>query len=101
MSVFLEYIYWRSVALTYRETRRYNTRFCSISRFQKFYLPTARQVKRMESVLRSPIYNHFSETITGASVIRAYKCVDRFVEESERRVDKNAKFFFAAISGAR
>ena len=58
-------------------------------------------MRRTESVCRSPIYNHFSETITGAAVIRAYKCADRFVTESRKRVDKNIKFFFAANTGAR
>ncbi|KAL5020060.1 hypothetical protein ScPMuIL_002952 [Solemya velum] len=67
----------------------------------RFYLPTARQVKRMESVTRSPIYNHFSETISGASVIRAFRSVDRFVDESRIRVDKNCTFFFAANTAAR
>ena len=69
--------------------------------FQKFYLPTARQVKRIESVLRSPIYNHFSETITGVHVIRAYGCAKRFMEEMDRRVDMNVKFFFAANIASR
>ena len=69
--------------------------------FQKFYLPTARQVKRIESVLRSPIYNHFSETISGVTVIRAYKCAKRFMDEMDKRADTNIKFFFAANTASR
>ncbi|XP_021347157.1 multidrug resistance-associated protein 1-like [Mizuhopecten yessoensis] len=69
--------------------------------FLRFYLPTARQLKRIESVTRSPVYNHFSETITGASVIRAYQASERFIEESQKRVDKNAAFYYAANVSAR
>ncbi|OWF55505.1 multidrug resistance-associated protein 1-like [Mizuhopecten yessoensis] len=67
----------------------------------KFYLPTARQLKRIESVTRSPVYNHFGETITGASVIRAYGSVDRFIQESERRVDTNLAFYHGANGASR
>ncbi|XP_033725264.1 multidrug resistance-associated protein 1-like [Pecten maximus] len=67
----------------------------------KFYIPTARQLKRIESVTRSPVYNHFSETITGASVIRAYGSVDRFILESERRIDTNLAFLHAANGASR
>lgn len=69
--------------------------------FVKFYLPMARQMRRTESIRRSPIYNHFSETITGTSVIRAYQCADRFVQESRKRLDDNMKFYYASNTGSR
>ncbi|XP_052092541.1 multidrug resistance-associated protein 1-like [Mytilus californianus] len=62
----------------------------------RFYLPTARQLKRIEAVTRSPIFNFFSETINGASVIRAYKSQNRFVYKLYKRLDINSGFYFAA-----
>nr|XP_014086909.1 multidrug resistance-associated protein 1 isoform X2 [Bactrocera oleae] len=56
---------------------------------QRFYVASSRQLMRLESVSRSPIYTHFSETITGVTTIRAYTVQDRFIDESDNRVDKN------------
>lgn len=68
---------------------------------QKFYIPTASQLKRMESVTRSPVFNHFSETVTGASVIRAYKVQERFRDESANRVDRNMEPYYINFSSSR
>ncbi|KAK1162182.1 canalicular multispecific organic anion transporter 2-like isoform X1 [Acipenser oxyrinchus oxyrinchus] len=64
---------------------------------QRFYVATSRQLKRLESVSRSPIYSHFSETITGTSVIRAYGRQNAFVLMNDKKVDENQKSYYPGI----
>ncbi|XP_051912386.1 ATP-binding cassette sub-family C member 3-like isoform X6 [Hippocampus zosterae] len=65
--------------------------------FLRFYVATSRQLKRLESVSRSPIYSHFSETITGSSVIRAFGRHSAFVFMSDMKVDENQKSYYPGI----
>lgn len=60
-------------------------------------MATSRQLKRLESVTRSPIYSHFTETLYGVSTIRAYGAVRRFIAESNRRVDNNQRCYFPSL----
>ncbi|POI33501.1 hypothetical protein CIB84_002745, partial [Bambusicola thoracicus] len=64
---------------------------------QRFYVATSRQLKRLESVSRSPIYSHFSETISGSSVIRAYQRERSFIDISDLKVDANQKSYYPSI----
>ncbi|XP_046361919.2 multidrug resistance-associated protein 1-like [Haliotis rufescens] len=68
---------------------------------QRFYVTTSRQLKRLESKARSPIYSHFGETLSGASVIRSFQAQSRFIKESEDRVDTNQRFSFYAFGALR
>ncbi|XP_066560841.1 ATP-binding cassette sub-family C member 3 isoform X2 [Amia ocellicauda] len=64
---------------------------------QRFYVATSRQLKRLESISRSPIYSHFSETVTGTSVIRAYNRHKDFVLINDGKVDENQKSYYPGI----
>lgn len=52
-------------------------------------LPTFRHVQRLQSITRSPVFSHFSETISGVVSIRAFGAREMFVRTLERRVDVN------------
>ncbi|XP_026991190.1 multidrug resistance-associated protein 1 isoform X3 [Tachysurus fulvidraco] len=64
---------------------------------QRFYVASSRQLKRLESVSRSPVYTHFNETLLGTNVIRAFGVQNRFIRESDSRVDHNQKAYFPSI----
>ena len=66
--------------------------------YQRFFVPTVRQLRRLESNTKAPIFSHFSETVNGAGVIRAFSVQNRFSEESQRLLDRNQKFQFAMWS---
>ena len=68
---------------------------------QTIYVSTSRQVKRLESISRSPIYSHFSETLTGTTTIRAFQMDQQFIAESERKVDFNQICYYPSIIGYR
>lgn len=64
---------------------------------QRFYVASSRQLKRLESVSRSPIYSHFGESVTGTQTIRAYGVQNRFISESEAKVDFNQVCYYPSI----
>ncbi|XP_049501524.1 ATP-binding cassette sub-family C member 2 [Panthera uncia] len=64
---------------------------------QMLYVATSRQLKRLDSVTRSPIYSHFSETVSGLSVIRAFEHQQRFLKHNEVGIDTNQKCVFSWI----
>lgn len=63
---------------------------------QRYYRHTSRELKRLQSITLSPIYSHFSETLSGLSTIRATRHADRFKLECESRLDVNQRCVFAS-----
>ncbi|KAJ3197071.1 hypothetical protein HK101_006256 [Irineochytrium annulatum] len=60
----------------------------------RLYLNASRELKRLEAVSRSPVYSQFSETLTGASTIRAYGQSKRFITQNQEKLDKNHRAFY-------
>jgi ATP-binding cassette, subfamily C (CFTR/MRP), member 1 len=56
---------------------------------QKFYRASYIEMQRIDATTRSPIYAHFSETLTGVETLRAYGFEERFALSNERKVDYN------------
>ncbi|KAJ0033464.1 hypothetical protein NQD34_000571 [Periophthalmus magnuspinnatus] len=65
-------------------------------RIQSFYRHTSRELKRLCSLTLSPLYSHFSETITGLATIRATRSAARFQEENTKRLEQNQRCLFVS-----
>jgi ABC-type multidrug transport system fused ATPase/permease subunit len=63
--------------------------------FAKSFVSVSRELKRIESVSKSPIYSSFSETLTGVVTIRAFGAIDRFSNINTNKVDANNKAFLS------
>ncbi|KAK9763135.1 Transporter of the ATP-binding cassette (ABC) [Basidiobolus ranarum] len=57
------------------------------------YLSTSRELKRLESISRSPIYTQFGETLTGISTIRAFGEEKKFIEGNYSKIDSHLRPF--------
>ncbi|EEF35768.1 mgatp-energized glutathione s-conjugate pump, putative [Ricinus communis] len=66
-----------------------------------YYQSTAREVKRMDSISRSPVYAQFGEALNGLSTIRAYKAYDRMADINGRSMDNNIRFTLVNMSANR
>jgi ABC-type multidrug transport system fused ATPase/permease subunit len=69
--------------------------------FQRQYRRVNREIKRMDSTSRSPLFSHFSETLTGLPTIRAYAQQASFILTNESRMDTNNRFYFLVVGSQR
>jgi len=68
---------------------------------QKYYIATSRELKRWDSVLRSPIYSFFSETLDGSGTIRAFGVEGPFILKNHHQLDRNLEAYYLSVSANR
>ncbi|KIK99142.1 hypothetical protein PAXRUDRAFT_132675 [Paxillus rubicundulus Ve08.2h10] len=69
--------------------------------FAAFYRASAREVKRLDSMLRSLLYAHFSETLTGLPTIRSYGEMKRFIDLNRYYVDLEDRSLYLVAANQR
>ena len=55
------------------------------------YVNTGRDLRRMESNTRSPIYSDFGELLEGIVTVRAFSAEERFLNNLHKKVDTTTK----------
>lgn len=63
--------------------------------FRNRFIPASRELKRLKSALRSPVFSHLQESVNGVETLRAYGESDRFIHSNRRKVDNVTKVDWA------
>lgn len=61
---------------------------------QRYYIASSRQIRRLDGASRSPVISHFSETLQGASTIRAYGHQERFIGGNKDVMNENLLCYY-------
>lgn len=67
----------------------------------EIYSGSSREIKRLEAVQRSVVYNNFNETLTGMNTIKAYKAEATFVDKNDHLLNSMNEAYFLLIANQR
>ncbi|KAG7661663.1 uncharacterized protein J8A68_004816 [[Candida] subhashii] len=66
-----------------------------------YYQASAREIKRLEAIQRSFVYNNFNETLSGMPTIKAYNAIERFIAKNNYLIDKMNEAYYLTIANQR
>ncbi|XP_056606564.1 multidrug resistance-associated protein 4 [Triplophysa dalaica] len=68
---------------------------------RRYFLRTSRNVKRLESTTRSPVFSHLSSSLQGLCTIRAFKAEERFQQAFDAHQDLHSEAWFLFLTTSR
>lgn len=66
-----------------------------------YYRPSARELRRLNNLLRSRIYEHFSESLSGLPTLTAFGVIEGFVADNARRIDTENTAYWLSVAAVR
>ncbi|KAF9367040.1 hypothetical protein CPB97_006470, partial [Podila verticillata] len=68
-----------------------------------FYQATSREMKRLDSNLRSHLFSYFSEMLSGLGTLKAYHehGIDKAIRRNQLNLDRSNKAYYQLCNGAR
>ncbi|CAK6954010.1 ATP-binding cassette sub-family C member 4-like [Scomber scombrus] len=66
-----------------------------------YFLQTSRDIKRLESTTRSPVFSHLSSSLQGLSTIRAFKAQQRFQQMFDEYQNLHSEAWFLFLTTSR
>ncbi|KAJ7097441.1 ABC protein [Mycena epipterygia] len=69
--------------------------------FAAFYRASALEMKRLDAMLRSILYAHLSESLTGLPTIRSYGEISRFIQDNKYYIDLENRALFLTVTNQR
>eukprot|EP01029_Cantina_marsupialis_P002869 TRINITY_DN1275_c0_g1_i10.p1 TRINITY_DN1275_c0_g1~~TRINITY_DN1275_c0_g1_i10.p1 ORF type:complete len:1325 (+),score=521.20 TRINITY_DN1275_c0_g1_i10:63-4037(+) len=67
----------------------------------QYYRCSCRELKRLDSVSKSPIFSNFSETLGGLTTIRAFSKEEHVIRQNHKRLDYNCTAMFLRLAANR
>uniref|UniRef100_A0A8C4VW86 ATP binding cassette subfamily C member 4 (PEL blood group) n=1 Tax=Gopherus evgoodei TaxID=1825980 RepID=A0A8C4VW86_9SAUR len=68
---------------------------------RRYFLDTARDIKRLESTTRSPVFSHLSTSLQGLWTIRAFRAEQRFQKLFDAHQDLHSEAWFLFLTTSR
>ncbi len=71
------------------------------ARMLSLFRPTSREVQRLESVTRSPLFSQLVETLAGVETVRTFGLTEHFLGRFYHRVNLNAQAYYSMLCANR
>ena len=68
---------------------------------QKYFIATSRELRRLSTLMNSPIFSNFSESINGVDTLRSFGKFEEFSTKNKTMVDQDHQAYYPSVAANR